>query len=93
MVISITPKQFLELMTEAEVVAIMQSLEPKVVYLRTLCLASERIRGDDVTLVAGIQTMKTAGLLNSATVKRIKTVLKIDCVTKKPPQAEQTTAS
>lgn len=72
MVMSITPKQFLELLTQAEVVAVMTSTDVTVVYLRTIFLASERIRGDDPQLLPGINQMRSLNLISEATLNKIK---------------------
>ena len=77
MVISLTPKQFLGLMTKAEVVAIQLSDIPDVVYMRTMCLASERIRGDDEELLAGLPALMALGLLSQESFGRIKQKLKL----------------
>jgi len=77
MVISLTPKQFLGLMTKAEVVAIQLSDIPDVVYMRTMCLASERIRGDDADLISGLPALKALGLLSQESFDRIKQKLKL----------------
>jgi hypothetical protein len=76
-VISITPKQFLSLMTQDEVVAIQRSDIPAVIYMRTMCLASERIRGDDEDLLAGLPALMTLGLLSQESFGRIKQKLKL----------------
>lgn len=72
MVMSITPKQFLELLQPSEVVAVMTSDNPSVIYFRTLFLASERVRGDDSDLAQGLALLQQLQLLSTATLARIQ---------------------
>lgn len=72
MVMSITPKQFLELLQPAEVVAVMTSDNPSIIYFRTLFLASERVRGDDASLMEGLEILKQHQLLSAGTLASIK---------------------
>ena len=72
MVMSITPKQFLDLLTKAEVVAVMSSSVSEVVYFRTVFLASERVRGDDPDLAEGLTLLAQLNLLSDDTLQRIR---------------------
>lgn len=72
MVMSITPKQFLELLTKPEVVVVMTSNVSEVVYFRTVFLASERVRGDDPDLAEGLTLLAQLNLLSDDTLQRIR---------------------
>jgi hypothetical protein len=61
--ISITPKRFLERFTMPEVVGIMTSTIPEVVYFRTLFVVSERIVSTDPQLAPGMVMLVSHGLL------------------------------
>lgn len=64
--ISITPKRFLERLTIPEVVDIMTSAIPEVVYFRTLFTVSERIVSTDPQLAPGMDMLVSKGLLSQA---------------------------
>lgn len=61
--ISITPKSFLERLTIAEVVSVMTSTIPEVVYFRTLFCVSERIVSTDPQLGPGMSMLVSKGLI------------------------------
>lgn len=55
----------------------MTSVNSNIVYLRTLFLASERIRGDDSQLVDGLSLIFNLGLIGQTTLDSIRDRLKI----------------
>jgi hypothetical protein len=61
--ISLTPKTFLERLTMAEVVGVMTSTIPEIIYFRTMFCVSERIVSTDPLLPVGMQMLVTHGLL------------------------------
>lgn len=69
---SITPKQFLGLLSRQEVVGIMTSAHPDVIYFRTLFLASERVRGDDAELPLGLALLSQLNLISTETLQGIR---------------------
>lgn len=75
MVISLTPKTFLQLLTPPEVVAIATSTNMDVIYFRTLFYCSERVRADDPSLLSGLALLQDLDLLSTETMNKINTRL------------------
>lgn len=77
MVMSLTPKTFLELLTPPEVVAIATSVNMDVIYFRTLFYCSERVRSDDPSLLAGLALLQELDMLSADTVNKINAKLQL----------------
>ena len=68
----ITPKTFIEkCLTPSEVINIMTSSDPEIVYVRTLFLASERIIFSDTSFINGMQLMKAKNIFSGARLTEI----------------------
>jgi hypothetical protein len=68
----ITPKTFVEkCLTPAEVIAIMMSTDPDVIYVRTVFLASERIIFSDTSFINGMQLMKSKKIFSDTRLEEI----------------------
>ena len=76
-VISITPLNFLKLLTQSEVVAISMSADPRVIYFCTLFTVSERVRGDDADLLQSLTLLRSLNLLSAESLAAITEKLQI----------------
>lgn len=60
----VSPKEFLQpKLTFGEVVALMSSTAPQVIYWRTVGLGADRIRDDSVELSQGLDLLISEGIL------------------------------
>lgn len=69
--ISITPLEFWKLFSQSEVVSIQLSVEPQLVYFRTLASVAERINSKNEEFVLAMNELHSLPLISNTTWQRI----------------------